>query len=134
MLNDKIVQIIISNLKEYVSESNVKFIPSNNILKYVIEFKGYYIEICYFFIDDFYRIKIENKKNNILNSVIFLTKSKQFHKEIKRRIRKNNLKNTFPNHIIEFTYMIIEQMIETNSLDDFQLKYLPSLKFDGLFL
>lgn len=134
MLNDKIVQIIISNLKEYVSESNVKFIPSNNILKYVIEFKGYYIEICYFFIDDFYRIKIENKKNNILNSVSFLTKSKQFHKEIKRRIRKNNLKNTFPNHIIEFTYMIIEQMIETNSLDDFQLKYLPSLKFDGLFL
>ena len=117
-----------------MSESNVKFIPSNNILKYVIEFKGYYIEICYFFIDDFYRIKIENKKNNILNSVIFLTKSKQFHKEIKRRIRKNNLKNTFPNHIIEFTYMIIEQMIETNSLDDFQLKYLPSMKFDGLFL
>lgn len=134
MVNDKIVQIINSNLKEYVNESNVKFIPSNNILKYVIEFKGYYIEICYFFIDDFYRVKIENRKNNILNSVSFLTKSKQFHKEIKRRIRKNKLKNMFTNHIIELTYMISEQLMETNNLDDFQLKYLPNLKFDGLFL
>lgn len=134
MVNDKIVQIINSNLKEYVNESNVKFIPSNNILKYVIEFKGYYIEICYFFIDDFYRVKIENRKNNILNSVSFLTKSKQFHKEIKRRIRKNKLKNMFTNHIIELTYMISEQLMKTNNLDDFQLKYLPNLKFDGLFL
>ncbi len=134
MVNDKIIQIINSNLKGYVNENNVKFIPNNNILKYVIEFNGYYIEICYFFLDDFYRIKIENRKNNILRGVNFLTKSKLFQKEIKQRLKKNKQKNTLENHIIAFTNMVKEQIELTNSLEEFELKYLPNLKFDGLFL
>lgn len=134
MVNDKIVQIIKSNLKEYVNENNIKFIPSNNILKYVIDFKCYYIEICYFFIDDFYRIKIENRKNNILNNVCFLTKSKLFQKEIKGLLKKNKQKSIFENHIIVFTFLLKEQLKLANSLEEFESKYLPDLKFDGLFL
>ena len=134
MVNDKIVQIINSSLKEYVNENNIKFIPSNNILKYVIDFKYYYIEICYFFIDDFYRIKIENRKNNILNNVCFLTKSKLFRKEIKGLLKKNKQKSIFENHIIAFTFLLKEQLKLANSLEEFELKYLPNLKFDGLFL
>lgn len=64
-----------------MNENNIKFKANNNIFKYVIEFKGYYIEICYFLIDDFYRVKIESRKNNILNSVNFLTKSKLIEKQ-----------------------------------------------------
>ena len=135
MVKDKVVQIINSNLKEYVNEKNVKFTASNNVLKYVIEFKLYYIEICYIFLDDFYRIKIEYRKNNQLQDFVFLTKSKLFYRDIKMALKERDLtKKSFENHMIAFTNILKKTLDSDNNLDCLRDIYIPNLKFDGVFL
>lgn len=139
MVDRKINQIISSNLMKHINKSDIKCHPSNNLLKYTFNIKGYNkqycVEIIYFFTDDFYRIKIEYRKNNQLQDFVFLTKSKLFYRDIKMALKERDLtKKSFENHMIAFTNILKKTLDSDNNLDCLRDIYIPNLKFDGVFL
>lgn len=87
MVDNKIIQIIYTNLKEYVTIEDIKYFPGNGLAKYIFNVSDYHFEISYEFIDNFYRIKLEKKHNNLLQNIVFLTKSKKFQKDIKSMLK-----------------------------------------------
>ncbi len=87
MVDNKIIQIIYTNLKEYVKIEDIKYFPGNGLAKYIFNVSDYHFEISYEFIDNFYRIKLEKKHNNLLQNIVFLTKSKKFQKDIKSMLK-----------------------------------------------
>ncbi len=135
MVNDKTIQIIYSNLSKYVNEDNAKCYVCNNSLKYVLNIKDYHIEILYFFIDKFYRISVETRHNNQLQSVTFLTRSKMFHQDIKKALKKNKLtEKSFENHMLCFASILNEALDNYGNLNCLEETYIPNLKYDGVFI
>lgn len=135
MVENKIIQTIYLRLKKYLCEDNIKFYPSNNLLKFVIEFKDCYIEILFHYIDNFYQIRIENRHINQLQYVIFLTKSKAFHKDIQCNLKENNFKQkSFENHMACFANILSNILDSQDKLIYLEEKYSPNLKFDGIYI
>lgn len=135
MVKNEIVEIIQLKLKEYIESKDIGFYPSNGLLKFVINLREYKIEISHNFMDSFYSIKVENRKYNQLKNIIFLTKSKKFHKDMKKHLKINKMsKKSFTNHIICFIDIILNQLKEYNDLNFFEEIYVPNLRFDGIFL
>ena len=135
MVKNKIIQIIHTNLQEYMGINDVAMYPSNGLIKYVFDIDGYHFEILYNYLDSFYRIVIEKRHNNQLQNVIFLTKSKKFHKDIKIILRKFNLSGkSFEDHMNSFTRYIVGILEKYETLNYLDETYIPDLIFDGIFI
>ena len=108
---------------------------SNGTMKYVIPLRDCVLEIHYELMDNFYRVKLEEWKNNQIEKICFLSKSKRFHKALKRKLRAKGLsKKTLVCHIVCLCEMVQEQLCTPNGLRDLQTQYIPDMKFDGVFL
>lgn len=135
MVDNKIIQIIYTNLKEYVKIEDIKYFPSNGLAKYIFNVSDYHFEISYEFIDNFYRIKLEKKHNNLLQNIVFLTKSKKFQKDIKSMLKDLKLsRKVFENHINAFSAHIRKILEKNQYLNYFEETYISDLKFDGIFI
>jgi len=135
MVDNKIIQIIYTNLKEYVKIEDIKYFPSNGLAKYIFNVSDYHFEISYEFIDNFYRIKLEKKHNNLLQNIVFLTKSKKFQKDIKSMLKDLKLsRKVFENHINAFSAHIRKILEKYQYLNYFEETYISDLKFDGIFI
>ncbi len=135
MVENKIIQIIHTNLEEYVKNDDIKVFPSNGLLKYIFNTSDYCFEIAYDYIDNFYRITLEKKHNNQIQNIIFLTKSKKFQKDIKFNLRDLKLsRKIFENHIIAFTIFLSKLLKQYKNLNYLEETYISDLKFDGIFL
>lgn len=135
MVDNKIIQIIYTNLKEYVKFEDIKYFPSNGLAKYIFNVSDYHFEISYEFIDNFYRIKLEKKHNNLLQNIVFLTKSKKFQKDIKSMLKDLKLsRKVFENHINAFSAHIRKILEKYQYLNYFEETYISDLKFDGIFI
>ena len=135
MVDKKITQIIRSGLSEHISINNVQCYPRNNLLGYIFNVDCYFFEISYFFMDDFYRIKVERRYNNSQQIVIFLTKSKRFQKEIQMLLKKRKLsRKSFENHMECFMLVLNEIISHSGDLNALVENYVCDLKFDGIFI
>ena len=135
MVDNKIIQIIHTNLQEYMKINDVAMYPSNGLIKYVFDIGDYHFEILYNYVDGFYRIVIEKRHNNQLQNVIFLTKSKKFQKDIKIILKKFNLsRKSFEDHMNAFTLYIVEILKKYEGLNCLYETYISDLNFDGIFI
>ncbi len=135
MVKNKIIQIIHTNLQEYVKINNVAIDPSNGMIKYVFDIDDHHFEILYNYVDNFYRTVIEKRHNNQLQNVIFLTKSKKFHKDIKIILKTFNLSSkSFEDHMNAFTLYMGEFLEKYGTLNYLDETYIPDLSFDGIFI
>lgn len=135
MVDNKIIQIIYTNLKEYVNIEDIKYLPSNGLAKYIFNVSDYHFEISYEFIDNFYRIKLEKKHNNLLQNIVFLTKSKKFQKDIKLMLKDLKLsRKLFENHINVFCNYISKNLEKYECLNHLVETYNSDLRFDGIFI
>ena len=136
MLENKIIQIIYAELKDYLKIDDIKAFPTSGSVKYIFDISEYCFEVSYEVIDNFYRIKMEKKQYNQIQNVIFITKSKKFKKDIKLILRELKLPgNAFQNHIIAFCVYIRKILGEYKHLNCFEQMYnISNLKFDGIFI
>ena len=135
MVENKIIQIIHTNLKKFIEISDIGFCVNSVFLKYTFCIYDYSFEILYHFIDGFYRIKLEKKHDSQVQIVSFLTRSKKFRKELYAMLSDLNLsKKTFDNHVEAFTRHIANLLQIHNDLNSLNEKYTCDLKFDGFFL
>lgn len=135
MVENEIIQIIHTNLQEYMKTNNIVMSPCNGLIKYVFSIDNYYFDTQYYYIDGFYRIVVEKRHNNQLQNVVFLTKSKKFHKDINTVIRKQNLSGkSFDDHMNAFTLYIVEIFDKCETLNYLFEAYISDLKFDGIFI
>ena len=135
MVENKIVRIIYSHLKKFVTIDDVQFYPSNDAIKYVLAIGDDHLEINYFVMDSFYRIKLENIRNNQIQGVLFLTKSKRFKKDIRLVLKKLDLsRKTFDNHMKGFSLYLSEILDKYGKLDCLAETYVSDTKFDGIFV
>lgn len=134
-MENKIIQIIYTNLKKYIEIDSIKYFASNGLLKYVFNISNYYFEISYNCIDNFYQIKFESKLNNQLQSIVLLTKSKEFHNQINLIFKDLKLsRKLFENHIYTFCNYICKILEKYNDLNYLEEAFIPDLKFDGIFI
>lgn len=135
MVKDKIIQIIHTNLQEYMKINDVAMHHSNGLIKYVFDIDNYNFEILYNYVDSFYRIVVEKRLNNQLQNVVFLTKSKKFHKDIKISLKKfNSSRKSFEDHMNSFTLYIVGILEKHETLNYLDETYIPDLIFDGIFI
>ena len=135
MVENKIIQIIHGNLKEYVKKDDIKVFLDYAYVKYLFNISDYRLEIVYVFMDNFYRIKLEKRHYGQLQNITFLTKSKKFQKDIKLNLRSLKLsRKVFENHIIAFTVYLSKLLEQHKNLNYLVEAYISDLKFDGIFL
>ena len=135
MVENKIKQIIYSNLRDYLEVDDINYSFNNNQCKYTIHVKNNLVEINYNAMDSFYTLKLESGHNNIFSNKVFLTKSKKFKKNIKNLIQDSKLKHqSFHDHIFVVSLLIKKELEKNNSLIKFDELYNADLKFDGIFL
>ena len=135
MVENKIIQIIHGNLKEYVKKDDIKVFLDYAYVKYLFNISDYRLEIVYVFMDNFYRIKLEKRHYGQLQNITFLTKSKKFQKDIKLNLRSLKLsRKVFENHIIAFTVYLSKLLEQHKNLNYLVEAYISHLKFDGIFL
>ena len=135
MVDNKIIKIIYTNLKDYVNIDDIKYFPSNGIAKYIFNVSDFHFEISYEFIDNFYRIKLEKKHNNQLQDIVFLTKSKKFQNDIKLMLKDLKLsRKVFENHINVFCSYLIKILEKYEDLNYLEKTYNSDLRFDGIFI
>lgn len=135
MVENKIVQIVFENLKEYIALEDINFSLSHGVFKYTFNISNYYFEISYNFMDSFYRIRFEIMINNEIKDVIFLTKSKKFRKDIKSMLKTLKIsRKTFDNHISAFTAYLSKILKQFKNLSCLEEMYTPNLRFDGIFI
>ena len=134
MVENKSPQTICSVISKYPFVENVRFCLDNYFVKYIFNIDCCFFEITYYFTDKYYRIKMEKQRNNSLEEVVLLTKSKLFYKSIAKLLReKNLLYKSFNNHV-ECLMDFLEQNIAIDNLNCLEKAYLPDLKFDGIFI
>ena len=132
MVENRITHIISNGLAKHIKNGNVKCYPTYNIFRFVFYIDDWLFEISYFFIDDYYKIKMEN---NHLQKVIFLTKCKKFHRDIKQIIKGFKLsKKSFENHIVAFIANINQALEKHENLNYVDETYISDLNFDGIFI
>lgn len=135
MVENKIIQIIHGNLKEYVKKDDIKVFLDYAYVKYLFNISDYRFEIVYVFMDNFYRIKLEKRHYGQLQNITFLTKSKKFQKDIKLNLRSLKLsRKVFENHIIALTVYLSKLLEQHKNLNCLVEAYISDLKFDGIFL
>ena len=135
MVTSKIMLILYSNLSRYLKTEDIFSYQSNNAFKYVIKINTYKIEILYEFVDNYYRIKLENWHNNAVQRITLLTQSRMFQKDIKKNLKKNKLSvKSFENHMRCFSTLIGKVLDDYNNLKYLECLYATDLKFDGIFL
>ena len=131
----EIVQIITDLLQPYLTTDNVYTYPSNSTIKYIVNLPNYLLKIQYNFIDNFYSVRLEENKDNRIGEIIFLSKSKDFQKVLKKTLRKKGFsKKVFKYHIACLSEIVREQLDTYGHLDSFKTAYISNLKFDGIFL
>ena len=129
------VQIIKEILCSYLTTDGVCAYISNGLIKYVIHLRDYVFEIQYELADNFYRVRLEEWKNNQIVQTYFLSKSKKFHKVLKKKLRDNGLSGrSLECHITCLCKIVQDQLNAPNGLHDFQTLYISDMKFDGVFL
>lgn len=135
MVKNKMVQIIADNLPQGEAQNSICVFPSNGAVKCIFDLCGYSVEVYYEFLDNFYKVRIENKHNNQNSNVAYITKSRQFHKALKKFLKVNGLsRKCFENHLIALIKMLRLHLDCYGNLDYLQTEYVPDLKFDGFFL
>ena len=139
MVENKATQIIISILGEYIIDGDVKFASTNNWLNYYFKihcgYQIYSIHLAYEFVDSYYKILIEDISHNKLENVIFLTRSKAFHKKVKSIIKSNKLNNkSFLDHVTAFSIALKNFTDIAGSFNELIEIYPQDLKFDGYFV
>lgn len=135
MVKNKMVQIIADNLPPNEDQNNICAFPCNGAIRYLFNLCGYSIEIYYEFLDNFYKVRIENRRNNQSGNVAFLTKSRRFHKTLKELLKENGLcPKRFENHVIGVIKMLRLHVEFYGNLDYLLTECVPDLKFDGFFL
>ncbi len=129
------VQIIKEILGSYLTAEGVYTYISNGLIKYIIHLRDYVLEIQYELSDNFYRVRLEEWKNNQIVQTYFLSKSKNFHKVLRKNLRNNGLyKKSLECHITCLCKIVQDQLNAPNGLRDFQTLYISDMKFDGIFL
>ena len=135
MVENKVLQIIYTNLKNYIEVNDVLFHYDNGLQKYTFKIYNYCFEIFYDFIDKFYRIRLEKEYHNQIQSSNFLTKSKKFHNDVASMLKTLNLTDKkFENHIYAFTRYVSLHVQTYKDLNCFDKAYNCDLKFDGIFV
>ena len=139
MVKDEAAKTILSILGECIVDGDIKCIPTNNWLKYHFKircgYSTYNIQLAYEFIDSYYRISIEYIDNTQSENVIFLTRSKIFHKKIKKFLNTNKLnKKSVINHIIAVSTILKDSIFHTGNSCELMDSYPHDLKFDGYFI
>lgn len=120
-------------LAKYINLKDIVVSQSDGCIKYQINLKQCKIEISYYVIDEYYRIKLEN--NIDIYSISFLTKSRKFKRDIKKILKKYHMERKFfKNHIAAFCLLLNELLNERECFVSSIEKYKTDLKFDGLFL
>lgn len=100
MVKSEIIQIITDNLYPYLTADGVYVYPSNGLIKYVANLRGYLLEIQYELVDNLYRIRIEERKNNQIEHIFLLSQSKNFHRDMTKIIHENGFsKKEFKSHV-----------------------------------
>ena len=129
------VQIIKEILGSHLTADGVCTYISNGLIKYVIHLQDYVLEIQYEFADNFYRVRLEEWQNNQIAQTYFLSKSKKFHKVLKKNLRDNGLyKKRIECHITCLCKIVHDQLNTPKGLHDFKALYISDMKFDGVFL
>ncbi len=135
LVKNKIAQIIADNLPQGEVQNSICVFTSNGAVKYIFNLCGYSVEVYYEFLDNFYKVRIENKRNNQSSNVAYITKSRQFHKALKKFLKENGLsRKCFENHLVALIKMLRLHLDCYGNLDYLQTEYVPDLKFDGFFL
>ena len=135
MVKNKMVQIIADNLPTEEAQSSVRAVLCNGAVKYTFDLCGNSVEVYYECIDNFYKVRIENISNNQSDNVVHLTKSRQYHKALKKFLKANGLpRKSFENHLIALINILQPQLDCYGNLAYLQTEYVPNLKFDGFFL
>lgn len=135
MVRSEIAQIIVEKMCPYLTADGVHVYPSSRLIKYVANLQGYLLEISYEFVDNLYRIKIEEMKNNQIVNIFLLTQSKRYHQVLKQLMRHNrNSPKDIQSHIICLCEILHKQLEDWGNLDEFTTSYVSDLKFDGVFL
>ncbi len=139
MVENKATQTILSMLGEHIINGDVKFAPTNNWLNYYFKiycgYKIYSVHLAYEFVDSYYKILIEDLSDNQLENIVFLTRSKNFHKQVKSIIKSNKLgKKSFLDHVTVFSIIIKKFIDISGSFTELIEMYPQDLKFDGYFL
>lgn len=135
MVKSEIVQMITDNLYPYLTAAGVRVYPSSGLIKYVVNLRGYLLEISYEYQDNLYRVRIEEMNNNQIGDIFLLTQSKNYHRVLRQLIRQSGLsKKEFKSHIICLCEIVRKQLDDCNNLDAFRMLYAPTIKYDGIFL
>ncbi len=139
MVENKATQTILSMLGEYIINGDVKFAPTNNWLNYYFKIhcgcQIFSIHLAYEFVDSYYKILIEDLSHNQLENTIFLTRSKNFHKQVKSIIKSNKLCNkSFLDHVTASSIIIKNFIDIAGSFNELIEMYPRDLKFDGYFI
>lgn len=135
MINSEILRIITEILHPYLTTDGVCAYPAISLIKYVVNLRDYCLEIQYDYRDNFYRVRLEERKNNQIGQVLLLSKSRAFQKALKKAFRRQGLsQKNFEHHMVCLSKIIREQLDNYNDFDGFQATYISNLKFDGIFL
>lgn len=133
MVRDQIQQIICSNLTNYLKEDEITYAVDGNLCKYNFKVKDFVIQIIYDYIDEIYTVRLENWHNNFLNSVTYLSKCREFKKNVKKTIKNEKLKfSSFRDHVFAIIILVKQELDKKNNLIDFDWIYMENLKFDGI--
>lgn len=135
MVKSEIVQIITDNLCPYLTADGVRVYPSSGLIKYVVNLRGYLLEISYEFRDNLYRVRIEEMDDNQIGDIFLLTQSKKYHRDLRKLMRQNRLsKKELKSHVICLCEIVRKQLEHCDNLNEFISSYVSDLKFDGIFL
>ena len=132
MIGNNVFENYFFNLSNAATPNDIMFTSDNISCKYTIDLKLYYIEIYYEYMDNFYRIKVEDKN---ACEILFLTKSKAFKKDVKKAICKNKLNDhDLKSHINVFCLLFKSVIDNQETFVCLKERYKENLKFDGIFL
>ncbi len=135
MDKNPITQILSDTLSAYLDENSIGIYPGNGICKYVFAIGQYHLEIIYDVMDKFYQIKMEDRPHNALENVAFFTKSRQYHKEVKRRLQERKLPpKALESHMAVFADLLKSQLAQSGDLQKLMDAYPADRKFDGFLI
>lgn len=135
MVNSEITQIITENLFPYLTVDGINVYFSNGLTRYITDLQGYHLEISYDFIDNLYRIRIEERKNNRAEHIFLLSRSKKYQKDLAKALRAGNLSNKeFKHHVLCLCKIMRNQLDDYGNLDKLKITYVADLQYDGIFL
>ena len=135
MIDNEICRLLCLTLGKYTGTENIHFYPSCNVIKYVVDSDKFLISISYEPVDALYTINIEILHNNSLHDVVFLTKSRKYHYDVKKCLSNLGLsKKRFYDNVYAFCVIICQYLDAHSDLHGFAGLYPSDMTFDGIFL